>query len=61
MAMIKCKECEKEISTSATKCPHCGMPITKPLTFIVGLIMGVLLVLTLWLMVNAFIYRRFGL
>jgi hypothetical protein len=27
----------------------------------VGLIMGVLLVLTLWLMVNAFIYRRFGL
>jgi hypothetical protein len=26
MAMSKCKECGKEISTKADKCPHCGAP-----------------------------------
>ncbi len=24
MALIKCKDCEKEFSTDAKKCPHCG-------------------------------------
>ena len=24
MAMIKCKECEKEMSDHAKICPHCG-------------------------------------
>ena len=24
MAIIICKECNKELSTSAIKCPHCG-------------------------------------
>ena len=24
MAMIKCRECGKEISNTAEKCPHCG-------------------------------------
>ena len=24
MALIKCKECGKEISSKATSCPHCG-------------------------------------
>lgn len=28
MAMVKCKECGKEVSTQAQKCPHCG--VTKP-------------------------------
>lgn len=28
MAMTKCKECGKEVSTSADTCPHCG--IKKP-------------------------------
>lgn len=27
MALIKCKECGKEISDKATKCIHCGAPI----------------------------------
>ena len=26
MALIKCKECSKEISEDARKCPHCGCP-----------------------------------
>jgi hypothetical protein len=25
MALIKCKDCGKEISSSASKCPHCGV------------------------------------
>lgn len=28
MAMIKCKECGKEISDKAVNCPNCGCPIT---------------------------------
>lgn len=24
MAMIKCSECEKNVSETATSCPHCG-------------------------------------
>ena len=27
MALIKCYECEKEISDSAAACPHCGAPV----------------------------------
>ncbi|MEI6177143.1 MAG: zinc-ribbon domain-containing protein, partial [Verrucomicrobiota bacterium] len=29
MALIKCKECGKEISTSAKACPSCGAPLKK--------------------------------
>lgn len=28
MALIKCTECGKEVSTQATACPHCGCPTT---------------------------------
>ena len=27
MALIKCKECGGEISSSAKNCPHCGIKI----------------------------------
>jgi len=27
MALIKCYECEKEISDKAPACPHCGAPV----------------------------------
>lgn len=27
MALIKCKECGKEISDTAINCPHCGCPV----------------------------------
>lgn len=35
MALIKCPECGKEISASASACPHCGYPIkeAKPVTY----------------------------
>lgn len=29
MAMIKCPECQKEISETSTSCPNCGCPITS--------------------------------
>lgn len=29
MALIKCPECTKEISTTATSCPHCGYVISE--------------------------------
>lgn len=32
MALIKCKECKKEISDSAKVCIHCGCPIKKEYT-----------------------------
>lgn len=45
MALIKCKECKKEVSEFANKCPHCGIKNPDPkewhkvilgLVFIVG-------------------------
>lgn len=29
MALIKCPECNKEISDKAKKCPNCGFPIKR--------------------------------
>lgn len=29
MSLIKCPECNKEISTFAESCPHCGYPLKK--------------------------------
>src|SRR5206468_974739 len=26
MALTKCRECRKDVSTEATTCPHCGVP-----------------------------------
>lgn len=51
MALIKCKECGKEISEDASKCPHCGCPkytvrISKKGMTIINVV-GVLLILGL--------------
>lgn len=29
MAIIKCKECKKEVSNTAEKCPHCGAAVKR--------------------------------
>jgi len=29
MALIKCPECAKEVSTAATTCPNCGYPLKR--------------------------------
>jgi hypothetical protein len=30
MALIACKECEGEVSTTAKSCPKCGAKVPKP-------------------------------
>jgi hypothetical protein len=30
MALVKCRECGREISDQATACPHCGVPLAAP-------------------------------
>jgi hypothetical protein len=30
MALIKCSECGKDVSSLANKCPNCGCPIVIP-------------------------------
>jgi|OM-RGC.v1.035162127 hypothetical protein len=43
MAIIKCKECKKEISSSAKECPHCGFRkyqmgcLTKLIIIVIGI------------------------
>ena len=29
MALIKCKECAKDVSSEADKCPHCGITLSS--------------------------------
>lgn len=31
MALIKCPECDNQISTSASSCPKCGFPLSTPI------------------------------
>lgn len=32
MTLIACPECQRQISSSATSCPHCGYPLVEPWT-----------------------------
>src|SRR6266849_5482866 len=32
MALVPCPECQREISTAATACPHCGRPMVPSMT-----------------------------
>jgi len=43
MALRKCKECDKEISTEAKLCPNCGAPVKKPTSKIVKIGGGLIL------------------
>ena len=29
MPLVKCPDCRKEVSTSASSCPNCGRPMTQ--------------------------------
>jgi len=57
MAMIKCRECEREISNKAEKCPHCGFPLSKKSkenkkTNVLGTVLGIIILiigLSMWL------------
>ncbi len=49
MALRKCPDCGKEMSTNATKCPHCGykdkftqVAILVLILLVIGIIIGVI-------------------
>lgn len=44
MALTKCKECSKEISTEAERCPHCGAKPAKPTSTIALVVAGLVLI-----------------
>lgn len=63
MALIKCPECEKEISDTAKACPNCGcsikvhgIKITKKYAIIGGAIMAVIIVILL--LINNSMYKE---
>lgn len=46
MALIKCPECKKKISSKVKACPHCGSPIKQKFIFSTRIILlGVLFIL----------------
>lgn len=63
MALIKCPECGKEVSSDCKRCPNCGKQLKKHVAPTVLLILALLISLwTIWKFVvpvlNAF-YRRY--
>lgn len=38
MALVKCSECGEEISSTAQKCPHCGVAPKNAMNVTLGLI-----------------------
>jgi RNA polymerase subunit RPABC4/transcription elongation factor Spt4 len=40
MALINCNECKKQISDTATSCPHCGAPTPQKNTKKVSILLG---------------------
>lgn len=38
MALVKCRDCDNMVSTSATACPKCGAPMRKPVWPIVAVV-----------------------
>ena len=47
MALIKCRECKKEISNKAKVCPNCGAKVKSKTKVIVISIIGVLIFVVL--------------
>jgi hypothetical protein len=44
MPLITCHECSKEISTTATACPHCGAPRqaeSQAAKWVIGILGGI--------------------
>ena len=53
--LINCKECKREISTKAKKCPHCGTPVKREFGCISSLVIGTVLLVIAWLMLGYFL------
>jgi hypothetical protein len=44
MALITCRECKGQVSSTAKTCPHCGAKVKKPHSVAAGILGGVILV-----------------
>ena len=58
MALIKCKECEKEISSDAVNCPSCGAPV-KSIKKKGGILNYLKKIVITWLVIAAVFYAGF--
>ncbi len=54
MALVKCKECKKEVSKSAKTCPHCG--VKDPGTTILDGLLGLLIFIVIGFSVYYFFF-----
>lgn len=57
MALIKCHECNNEVSTQAEVCPQCGAPVKKPMSQIVKFGGGFLAAFTLLIIYSAVVFE----
>ncbi len=50
MALVKCKECGKEISNKAAECPYCGClePASKPWSWKKATLIGIIIVILMF-------------
>lgn len=55
MALKKCKECTKEVSTKALSCPHCGCPTKSQNNFIGCSIATIIFILLFWVAKEIFL------
>ncbi len=53
MAIIKCRECSKEVSSSADKCPHCGVKLNSNSS--IGMAIGIFVIFVAYVA-----YSNFG-
>lgn len=45
--VLKCKECEKEVSDKAKTCPHCGAPVQSGEIYAMAMLGAILFILIL--------------
>lgn len=55
--LIRCKDCGKEVSKSADKCPHCGAPIKKTFERPRGCLFNIILVFFILIIAGILIER----
>jgi hypothetical protein len=44
MALIKCRECKGQVSSTAQTCPHCGVKVKKPTSVLGSIVFGLLII-----------------
>lgn len=61
MALIKCPECGKDVSSTTYKCPNCGFVINEPKRTFIGQVFQLLFTSLNLVMVLIFLSMFFGL